>query len=149
MTHRILAPIKSLALSVGLRLAAGKSKDLQPARPEPLTRYINPDMIDEWMFDRDGTPVTQAAEVYSRALGRVSGALGGLRSLLTEIAAHAPVTAEMPRHAAFGPIISDDVLFDGEPMAPHYSDMPAEDADLFMDVIASDKTAASDLSQVA
>ena len=58
-----------------LRLAAGKSKRPFVAAPEPRTRYISPNMVDEWMFDRDGTPVTEAAEVYSRDLGRVAGAL--------------------------------------------------------------------------
>ncbi|RAN35709.1 hypothetical protein [Hyphomonas pacifica] len=149
MTHRILAPIKSFALSVGLRLAAGKSKRPFVAAPEPRTRYISPNMVDEWMFDRDGTPVTEAAEVYSRDLGRVAGALGTLRNLLSEISAHQPLRADLPVDAAFGPIMSDDVLFDGEPMAPYYADAPMEDAELFMDVIASEKATQGNLSHVA
>ena len=148
MTHRILAPLKTFALSIGLRLAAGKSREAVTAMPEPITEYLNPS-VNEWMFDRDGSPVTESAELYSRDLGRVSGTLSSLRGLLTDIAAHAPVNAEMPKHAAFGPIMSDDVLFDGEPMAAHFGDMPMEDADLFMDVVSTGKSSGSEMSHVA
>ena len=101
------------------------------------------------MFDRDGSPVPGAATLYSRDFGRVSNTLSSLRALLTDIAAHAPVSAELPLQAAFGPITSDDVLFDGEPMAAHYGDVPAEDADLFMDVVSSSKSAGAEMSHVA
>ena len=148
MTHRILAPLKTFALSIGLRLAAGKSREAVTAMPEPITEYLNPS-VDEWMFDRDGSPVTESAELYSRDLGRVSNTLSSLRGLLTDIAAHAPVSAELPMQAAFGPIMSDDVLFDGEPMAAHYGEAPLEDADLFMDVISSGKPASAEMSHVA
>lgn len=149
MTHRILAPLKTFALSIGLRLAAGKSAAADMAMPEPITEYLNPNAVDEWMFDRDGSPVTESAELYSRDLGRVSGTLSSLRGLLTDIAAHAPVNAEMPKLAAFGPIMSDDLLFDGEPMAAHFGDMPMEDADLFMDVVSTGKSSGSEMSHVA
>ena len=149
MTHRILAPLKTFALSIGLRLAAGKSAAADMAMPEPITEYLNPNAVDEWMFDRDGSPVTESAELYSRDLGRVSGTLSSLRGLLTDIAAHAPVNAEMPKHAAFGPIMSDDLLFDGEPMAAHFGDMPMEDADLFMEVVSTGKSSGSEMSHVA
>ncbi|MEP0314337.1 MAG: hypothetical protein ABJL57_18190 [Hyphomonas sp.] len=149
MTHRILAPLKTFALSIGLRLAAGKSRLAETAIPEPIREYLNPNAVDEWMFDRDGSPVTESAALYTRHLGRVSNTLSSLRGLLTDIAAHAPVSAELPMQAAFGPIMSDDVLFDGEPMAAHYGDMPAEDADLFMDVISSGKPASAEMSHVA
>ncbi|CAN0420555.1 MULTISPECIES: hypothetical protein [unclassified Hyphomonas] len=149
MTHRILAPLKTFALSIGLRLAAGKSRLAETAVPEPIREYLNPNAVDEWMFDRDGSPVTEAATLYSRDFGRVSNTLSSLRALLTDIAAHAPVSAELPLQAAFGPITSDDVLFDGEPMAAHYGDVPAEDADLFMDVVSSSKSAGAEMSHVA
>ncbi len=149
MTHRILAPLKTFALSIGLRLAAGKSRLSETAMPEPITEFLNPNAVDEWMFDRDGSPVTEAAELYARDYGRVSSTLSSLRGLLTDIAAHAPVSAEMPKEAAFGPIMSDDLLFDGEPMSAHYGDMPAEDADLFMDVISSAKSSGAEMSHVA
>jgi len=86
--------------------------------------------IDEWMFDRDGNPVTESAALYARETARISGALTGLRSLLTQISMHAPQPEEMPRVAAFGPIASDDLLFDGEPMPAQFGIL-AEDADLF------------------
>ena len=72
MTHRILAPLKTFALSIGLRLAAGKSRLAETAVPEPIREYLNPNAVDEWMFDRDGSPVTEAATLYSRDFGRVS-----------------------------------------------------------------------------
>lgn len=149
MTHRILAPLKTFALSIGLRLAAGKSRLSDTAMPEPITEYLNPNSADEWMFDRDGSPVAESAALYSRDLGRVSNTLSSLRGLLTDIAAHAPVHAELPLQASFGPIVSDDVLFDGEPMAAHYGDLPVEDADLFMDVISTGKSAGNEMSHVA
>ena len=141
MTHRILAPIKFFALSLGLRLSAGKVKAdaFDPVEPivEPVRRRIN---VDEWMFDRDGLPVTEAAEVYSHDLNRVSGALNGLRSLLTQIAAEAPIIDDMPNAVPFGPLETDDVLFDGEPMTATSREIPLEDADLFIEppVVAAD-----------
>ncbi len=149
MTHRILAPIKTLALSVGLRLAAGRSKVASAEAPEPITEYLNPNAVDEWMFDRDGTPVTPAAEVYSRELGRVSHALSSLRGLLSEISAHTPVVDEMPGDFAMAPIMADDMLFDGEPMAASYGDMPREDAELFMDIVTGGREIETGLSNVA
>lgn len=149
MTHRILAPIKTLALSLGLRLAAGKTKKLAPSAPEPITQYLNANAVDEWMFDRDGTPVTPAAEAYSRELGRTASALSSLRGLLSEISAHAPVYDAMPKDAIFSPIVSDDMLFDGEPMAAKYGNMPLEDADLFMDAIPGDRASEAEIYRVA
>lgn len=150
MTNRILTPLKTFALSVGLRLVARKSKVSDRAIPEPITEYMNPNAVDEWMFDRDGSAVTEAAAAYSRDFGRTASALSNLRGLLTEIAAHAPVMADAPKRAILAPIESDDLLFDGEPMAARYGEMPVEDADLFMDVIAGDKAAnRAELSHVA
>jgi len=88
------------------------------------------------MFDRDGNPVTESAALYARETARVSGALSGLRSLLTQIAMHAPQTEELPSEAAFGPIMSDDLLFDGEPMPAQFG-LLAEDEDLFDDLPGS------------
>lgn len=149
MTHRILAPIKSLALSLGLRLAAGRTRSVTSDAPEPITEYLNPNAVDEWMFDRDGTPVTPAADVYARELGRVSQALSSLRGLLSEISAHTPVVDEIPHGFALSPVMSDDLLFDGEPMAASYGKMPLEDADLFMDVATGGREVEPELSNVA
>lgn len=149
MTNRILAPIKTLALSVGLRLAAGRSRTVTADAPEPITEYLNPNAVDEWMFDRDGTPVTPAAEVYSRELGRVSHALSSLRGLLSEISAHTPVVDEISNGFALSPIMSDDMLFEGEPMAAGYGDMPLEDADLFIEVVTGGREVETGLSNVA
>jgi len=132
MTHRILAPIKSFALSAALRLAAGRSRMLEASAPEPRIRSIDLDhMSDEWMFDRRATPVSAEAYVFSREMSRVSGALSGLRSLLTQISANAPVLDLVPEGVPFGAMVADAMLFEGEPMAASYGPAPTEDADLF------------------
>ncbi|MEZ5946277.1 hypothetical protein [Hyphomonas sp.] len=106
--------------------------------------------IDEWMFDRDGRPVTEAAALYARETARVSGALTSLRAMLTQISMHAPQPEELPRTAAFGPIVSDALLFDGEPLPAQFGIL-AEDADLFEDVPGARRSwnASEDLSRVA
>ncbi len=134
MTHRILAPIKSFALSAALRVAAGRFKTLEATAPEPRVRAFAPqDMSDDWMFEGRATPVSADAHVFSHEMSRVSGALSGLRSLLTQISAHAPVFDAMPEGATFGALIGDEFLFDGEPMAASYGPAPTEDAYLFED----------------
>ena len=137
MTQRILSSLKSFVLTAALRLSASESRLAGEGDPEPIQRHLDPEMeIDEWMFDRDGNPVTEAASLYARETARVSGALTGLRSLLTQISMHAPQTEEMPVEAAFGPIVSDNLLFDGEPMPAQFGIL-AEDADLFDDLPGS------------
>ncbi|HPE47785.1 MAG TPA: hypothetical protein PLR76_05285 [Hyphomonas sp.] len=131
MTQRILSSLKSFVLTAALRSSARASRHAGEEAPEPIIRRVDPAMdIDEWMFDRDGNPVTESAALYARETARISGALTGLRSLLTQISMHAPQPEEMPRVAAFGPIASDDLLFDGEPMPAQFGIL-AEDADLF------------------
>ena len=151
MTQRILSSLKSFVLTTALRMSASESRFPHEDVPEPVTRSLDPEMeIDEWMFDRDGNPVTEMAALYARETARVSGALTGLRSLLTQIAMHAPQTEEVPAEAAFGPIISDDLLFDGEPMPAQFG-LLADDADLFDDLPGSRPAWASeqDLPRVA
>ena len=153
MTQRILSSLKSFVLTAAFRVSASQSRLPGEEAPEPVTRHLDPEMeIDEWMFDRDGNPVTEAASLYARETARVSGALSGLRALLTQISMHAPQTEEMPAEAAFGPIASDDLLFDGEPMpAQSQIGVLAEDADLFDDLPGSRPAwdAAQALPQVA
>ncbi|MBU1286685.1 MAG: hypothetical protein KJ871_03065 [Alphaproteobacteria bacterium] len=90
-------------------------------------------MSDDWMFEGRATPVSADAHIFSHEMSRVSGALSGLRSLLTQISAHAPVFDTMPEGATFGALIGDEFLFDGEPMAASYGPAPTEDAYLFED----------------
>ena len=151
MTQRILSSLKSFVLTAAFRMSSSESRFPHEDAPEPVTRHLNPEMeIDEWMFDRDGHPVTEMAALYARETARVSGALTGLRSLLTQIAMHAPQNEEVPSMAAFGPIISDDLLFDGEPMPAQFG-LLAEDADLFEDLPGSRPVweSAQDLPRVA
>ena len=150
MTKRILSSLKSFVLTTAFRMSASESRLPFEDAPEPVTRHLNPEMeIDEWMFDRDGNPVTESASLYARETARVSGALTGLRSLLTQISMHAPQTEELPTAAAFGPIVADDMLFDGEPMPSHFG-LLAEDQDLFDELPAArDSWAAPDMSRVA
>jgi len=88
-------------------------------------------MSDEWMFDRRETRVSAEAYVFSREMSRVSGALSGLRSLLTQISTHSPMLDLMPEGVPFGAMVSDAMLFEGEPMAASYGPAPVEDAYLF------------------
>jgi hypothetical protein len=151
MTHRILSSLKSFVLTTAFRMSASEARLPGEGTPEPVTRHLNPEMdIDEWMFDRDGNPVTETAALYARETARVSGALSGLRSLLTQISMHAPQVEEMPSQAAFGPIVSDDLLFDGEPMSAQFGIL-AEDLDLFDDMPShrSAWSADQDMSRVA
>jgi hypothetical protein len=134
MTHRILAPIKSFALSAALRVAAGRFKMLEVSAPEPRIRTFEPEHVsDDWMFDGRETAVSAEAHLFSREMSRVSGALSGLRSLLTQISANAPVFDLMPEGVPFGAMVGDAMLFDGEPMAASYGATPMEDAYLFED----------------
>ena len=151
MTQRILSSLKSFVLTAALRVSASESRLAEDKAPEPVTRHLDPEMeIDEWMFDRDGNPVTEAASIYARETARVSGALTGLRSLLTQISMHAPQTEDIPVQAAFGPIVGDDVLFDGEPMPAQFGIL-AEDEDLFDEMQGARSTWAADrdMSRVA
>ena len=151
MTQRILSSLKSFVLTAAFRVSASESRIAHEGAPEPVTRHLNPEMdIDEWMFDRDGNPVTEAATLYARETARVSGALTGLRSLLTQISMHAPQIEAIPMQAAFGPIVGDDVLFDGEPMPAQFGIL-AEDEDLFDEMPGSRPAWASDrdMSRVA
>jgi hypothetical protein len=137
MTHRIFAPIKFFALSAALRLVAGRSKTLEAAAPKPRIREYEPETVsDEWMFEGRSTPISAEVFAFSREMSRVSGALGGLRALLGQISAQAPVLDLMPNGVPFGPMIGDPMLFDGEPMAASYGPAPAEDMDLFGDAPA-------------
>ncbi|MCA8900860.1 MAG: hypothetical protein KDA53_06370 [Hyphomonas sp.] len=134
MTQRILSSLKTFVLTAAFRASASDSRLGASESPEPITRHVDPAMdIDEWMFDRDGNPVTEAAALYARETTRVAGALTGLRALLTQISMHAPQPEELPVHAAFGPIMSDSLLFDGEPMPAQFGIL-AEDQDLFDDL---------------
>lgn len=151
MTQRILSSLKSFVLTAALRVSASESRFPNEGKPEPVTRHLDPEVgVDEWMFDRDGNPVTESAALYARETARVSNALMSLRSLLTQISMHAPVSEEVPAEAAFGPLVSDDMLFDGEPMPAQFGIL-AEDTDLFDDLPGCRPAwdAAQDLPRVA
>ncbi len=132
MTHRILSPLKSIALFTAFRFGSRRAKSGLQISPEPIRRTLEPNQVpDEWMFGTAETPVREEATLYAREMGRASGSLSHLRALLTQIVPHAPVVDALPTAAAFGPMESDDLLFDGEAMAAVYGDVPFEDADLF------------------
>lgn len=132
MTHRMLSPLKSIALFAAFRFGSRRAGEGRRITPEPIRRTMEPNQVsDDWMFGPDETPVREEATLYAREMGRASGSLSHLRALLTQIVPHAPVIAAMPMSAPFGPMASDDLLFDGEAMAATYGDVPFEDADLF------------------
>ncbi len=133
MTQRILHSLKTFVLAAALRAGIRDARE-EAVSPEPVIRHLDSvNDIDEWMFDIDGRPVTELASMYSRETARVSAALTGLRSVLTQIAAHAPIIEQHNVNVSFGPLESDAMLFDGEPMPVHFGIL-ADDADLFEDM---------------
>lgn len=141
MTHRILSPLKSLTAFAAFRLVTRKAKPFAVTKPEPILSTIEPETAsDDWMFAAGEISVSPYAHALSGEMARVSGALSGLRSLLTQISHHAPVLDVAPVGLPFGPLAGDAMLFDGEAMAASYGPAPNEDADLFDDVAFLSRT---------
>ncbi len=107
MTHRIVNTVRSLALfgavSLGLRKA-----NVSIQEPEARHSGAEPDEnSDSWMFDRQQTAVSSEAYMLDQEYGRVSGALAGLRAVLSSL-------TKMPLEAeeAYTPVAASTVAFD-------------------------------------
>lgn len=119
--------------------------------PEPLRRCVNkikpvPDAEELWLFDQqESDGVTHRMEMLAKDMSRLSGSLGGLRSLLSDVAATAPLIVPDDALPANALLLADEMLFEGEskveaPMAI----APADGADfLFEDAPVPQTPAAS------
>jgi hypothetical protein len=114
MTHRIVNSARSLALlgavSLGLRQARVVVRE-----PEAVRSSAEPeDSFDAWMFDRPQTAVSSEAFMLDQEYGRVSGALAGLRAVLSSLK-KMPLGSDadyMPMAAAsisFDPALFDEI----------------------------------------
>ena len=85
MTHRIVNTVRSLAMygavTLGLRKAC-----INVREPDARRSDAEPDEpADDWMFDRPQAAVSSEAYMLDQEYGRVSGALAGLRSVLSSL----------------------------------------------------------------
>lgn len=116
MTHRIVNTVRSLAMygavSLGLRQAR-----ITVREPEARSSGADPeDINDTWMFDRPQTAVSAEAYMLDQEYSRVSGALAGLRAILSSLTKmplavdepYVPVAA-VSQPAAFDPMLFEQV----------------------------------------
>ncbi len=141
MTHRILTPLKSLALAISLKaFSKRRRQDQVEAAPEPIIWKAGRTPVnavdDVWMFDSYKSVYAGEADMLQSEMNRVSGALGNLRGVLSSLAAQVPVSDASAVSAPVNAVWTEDALFDGEPMAVQTSEI-AEDADLFLEVNAT------------
>lgn len=152
MTNRMLTTARSLAVLAAVTIGIRRTPAGLVASPEPLCRPLNDEADDTWMFGEAETALSSGAYLCGAEMSRVSGALAGLRSLLTQITRHGVLTDGLAIAAPMTPLRADDLLFDGE-FAPHNADvLPFEDADLFIEgAIAQSRwpVVSEDLSRVA
>ncbi|MBK8199023.1 MAG: hypothetical protein IPK75_11715 [Acidobacteria bacterium] len=119
MTHRIVNTVRSLAMygavSLGLRQARISVREPDPRRSSAEPEDVN----DSWMFDRAGGAVSSEAYMLDQEYGRVSGALAGLRAVLSNLT-KMPLAVDEPYvpMAAATPAVSFDPMLFEEVAAP-------------------------------
>jgi hypothetical protein len=135
MTHRIVNTVRSLALfgavSLGLRKA-----NIRVQEPDARKCGAQPeDLSDTWMFDRPQTAVSSEAYLLDQEYGRVSGALAGLRSVLSSLTKMPLEAKETYVPVAASCVAVDSVLFDEiSAPAPVFTNVVAfDDDDLFIE----------------
>ncbi len=112
MTHRIVNTVRSLALygavSLGLRQAriTVREPDARRSGAEPE------DLDDNWMFDRPQAAISSEAYLLQQEYGRASGALAGLRAVLSNLTKMPLAAEETYTPMAAGSVPFDPVLFD-------------------------------------
>jgi hypothetical protein len=130
MTHRIVNTVRSLALygavSLGLRQARITVR-------EPDARRSGADVDDQddsWMFDRQQTAISSEAYLLDQQYDRASGALAGLRAVLSNLTKMPLAAEETYTPMAAGSVAFDPVLFDEiAPPAPALTNVVAFDED--------------------
>ncbi len=121
MTHRILHAFQRLVLTATFFvMPKAHSRKLKDEGPEPLRRCVK-DIAparkadDLWLFgEQEADGVAHRMDMLAKDMSRLSGSLGGLRSLLTDVASIAPVIAADEAIPANAVYLADDALFDGE-----------------------------------
>jgi hypothetical protein len=107
MTHRIVNTVRSLALfgavTLGLRKAHISVREPEARR----SGAENEDLSDTWMFDRPQAAISAEAYMLDQEYGRVSGALAGLRAVLSNLT-KMPLSAE----ETYAPVAASAVAFD-------------------------------------
>ncbi len=136
MTHRLVNSARSFAFFSALKAGLKKAK-ISVRHPEPLRRDLAEDENDAWMFDRDTSPVSAEAYVLETEYSRISGALSGLRGVLSQLSS-LPAAAEATLAATAPPpfsarYIAEPMLFDGEDCPPVEGVLPFEDSELFVE----------------
>lgn len=112
MSKHILNTFRKFVLS-----AAFKALPLRSARlvqPQPIKNPYEPE-ADVWLFEPTRPVASHMADLASE-MGRLTGSLGKLHTIVSVISAQAPLQYAVKSVPAFGALWSDDVLFDGEPM---------------------------------
>jgi len=129
MTHRIVNTVRSLAMYGAVSLGLRKVR-IDIREPDALRSGAEPeDLSDDWMFDRPKTAVSAEAYMLDQEYGRVSGALSGLRAVLSNL-------TKMPLHAeeAYTPMAASAVSLD-----PALFDEIAAPAPMLTNVVAFDE----------
>lgn len=105
--------------------------------PEPRRRtlYANGD-LDEGLFDVNRTEVADQIGMLSSEMDRLSGALNGVRGLLSTIAAAEPVYEEATPSMEFAAMHEDAMLFDGEAEFAGETVRPLGDASFLFDELS-------------
>lgn len=121
MVYRIFSAFKRIAAVASIATFRNEPSQATFERaPKPRRRFANaaaPMFEDAWMFD-GAASVESRRIALSGEVDRVADALGGLRALLSSIAEMSPTLAPMQIAAASAaPILGDDLLFEGEPLA--------------------------------
>jgi hypothetical protein len=135
MTHHIVTSVRSLAVygavRLGLRHAHIIVQDPQPRRSEADLD----DLVDSWMFDHPQAANSSEAYMLDQEYGRVSGALSGLRSVLSNLMKMPLEAEETYRPIAATSVSLDPALFDEiAAPAPVLTNVVAfDDDDLFIE----------------
>lgn len=129
MTHRIVNTVRSLAMygavTLGLRKTRISVREPDARRSGAETE----DSSDNWMFDRPQAAVSSEAYLLDQEFGRVSGALAGLRSILSSLT-KMPLAAE----ETYSPVSAGSVAFD-----PALFDEIAQPIPVLTNVVAFDE----------
>ncbi len=119
MSYRIVHALKRLAVSTVVRFMSADR--VRPENPKPRRRLFDGRLSgvsgDDWLFEESVSPLAMEVQALSGELNRTSQALEGLRQLLSSISNVAPIEVVTEHEILPNMVWSEDLLFDGEPMA--------------------------------
>lgn len=114
MRQHILNIFRRFVLSAALKALPLRSQDIVEPDPVRSTRLPETDL---WLFEADRSVASHMAGLTGE-MSRLSGVLGRLHTVVSTVAAETPIHALSYNEHAVGQVIwSDDLLFDGEPLA--------------------------------